>query len=286
MRHLPPCMKILLLGSTGLVGSAISSVGRGLGHEMITPSHTECDITNPASVQACVQKHHPEIILNATGYTKVDNAESRPDDAFAINQIGVRHIVDAIQKMNITLIHFSTDYVFDGTKESGYAESDAPAPLSIYGKSKLESEKEITSRLSCYFLIRTSWVFGPGGKNFVDTMLGLAEKGQPEIRVVNDQYGCPTYTPDLAKAVFDLLPTQKYGIYHLVNSESTSWYEFAREIFHELGVPQKIIPISSEELKRPAKRPTHSVLRNTKTPPLRPWKEALADYLMNKEIIL
>lgn len=254
-------------------------------HETISLSHDDCDITNKKSIETALRSHKPEIVINATGYTAVDRAEDEKDRAFAVNAEGVLNLCKILALQEIPLVHFSTDYVFDGKKSEGYAESDSPSPISVYGASKAEAEQAILKNLKNYFLIRTAWLYGPGGKNFVDTMLTLAEEGKP-LKIVNDQRGNPTYTLDLAQAVLRLLNGKAYGIYHIVNEGDCAWYEFAVEIFRQLGVPQEIIPIASEELNRKAQRPKYSMLRNTKLPKLRPWKEALSSYLQKKEFLL
>lgn len=278
-------MKMLLFGKTGLLGNALFDVFSPI-HELIAPSHQECDITQSESIEKWLTKSSPEMVINATGYTAVDRAEQEKEKAFQINAHGVSQLAQSLAQKNIPLIHFSTDYVFDGKNPHGYRENDPPTPLSGYGFSKALGEAEIQKHGKKYYLIRTSWLFGPHGKNFVDSLLERIEKGEKEIRVVSDQRGCPTFTLDLAKAVFNLLQSAPYGIYHLVNEGSCTWYEFAKEIFAQLGIPQKIIPISSAELSRPAKRPSSSLLLNTKFTHLRPWRKALEAYLKEKTVIL
>lgn len=279
-------MNILLLGKSGLLGQALFRVFSN-HHVIIAPTHNECDVTDKNQLEVFISKQSVDVVLNATGYAKVDDAEQNRDAAFLLNATAVKYLCQILAPKNIPLVHFSTDYVFDGTKNEGYTESDSPAPLSVYGASKAEGEKEILKSLKAFYLIRTSWIFGPGGKNFVDTMIELRHKNpEKPFEVVNDQKGCPTYTFDLAQAVFRLLETKNYGIYHIVNGGNCTWFEFAQEIFQQLGVPQEILPITSEQLNRPAKRPACSILQNTKLEPLRPWKQALADYLMNKTLIL
>lgn len=279
-------MKILLLGKTGLLGKAILSAFEG-HHNVTATEHTECDVTDVNSIEHWVSEISPELVINATGYTAVDRAEEERDRAFCVNADGVGNLCKILAPKNIPLIHFSTDYVFDGEKKEGYGECDSPSPVSVYGASKAGGESEIQKNLVNFYLIRTAWLFGPGGKNFVDTMLSMVEEGRERIlKIVNDQMGNPTYTADLAQAVLRLLNGAPYGIYHIVNTGDCSWYDFASEIFHQLGLPQKIIPITSKELNRAAVRPHYSILRSTKLPPLRHWKEALADYLQNKALIL
>lgn len=278
-------MKILLLGKNGLLGSAIVKANQS--HEIIGLSHSECDICNTAEVAAQITKVSPDIVINATGYTAVDKAETEADKAFDINAKAVGELSKILAKKNIPLVHFSTDYIFNGKNPNGYKETDLPSPLSVYGKSKAAGEVEIFKNLKNFYLIRTSWLYGEGGKNFVDTMIELHRnnKGKP-LKVVSDQRGCPTYTNDLADAIFRLIKAKKYGIFHLTNDEACSWYEFAIEIFKELGVNQPVIPITTEELNRPAARPKNSILFNTKSEKLRHWKLALKDYLSNKTLIL
>lgn len=278
-------MKVLLLGKTGLLGSALFEAFAKAGHQVIAPAHVEFDIEKKKSVQEGIERIAPELVVNAVGYTNVDKAEQDQEHAFQLNSNGVAHLAYALHGTKIPLVHFSTDYIFEGTNSQGYLESDAPAPLSIYGASKAAGEFEVMSSLSHFYIVRTSWLFGPGGKNFVDTMLALGEKGDP-LRVVTDQIGNPTYTPDLAQGVLRLLKGLPYGTYHMVNEGDTSWYDFAVEIFHQLGVPQKIVPITTAEFGRPAKRPHYSMLRSTKIPYLRPWKEALEAHLTDKQLII
>lgn len=279
-------MKILLLGKSGLLGQALEKVLREFC-EIRALGHQECDITDTKSLEKQIISAQPDIIINATGYTAVDDAEKYKNEAFKINSEAVGNIAKIAAKKNISLVHFSTDYVFDGEKCEGYAETDSPAPISVYGDSKASGEQEIIRTAKKFWLVRTAWLYGPGGKNFVDTIINLMHKneGKP-LRIVNDQIGNPTLTLDLAQAVLGLLETKNYGIYHIVNSGQCSWYEFAQEIFRILGIPQKIIPITSSELNRPAPRPKYSILKNSKTTPLRPWQEALKEYLKVKTLIL
>lgn len=279
-------MKILLFGKTGLLGHALFEILHR-EHQLAAPTHEECDLTNFSTVEKVIVKETPEIIINATGFTKVDEAETKISEVFIINRDAVAHLAGLCAKRNIPLVHFSTDYVFNGENKDGYFENDTPSPLSVYGKSKAEGEKVLLSNLSHFFLIRTAWLFGPGGRNFVDTVIDLAHKNQgTPLTIVNDQKGNPTYTLDLASALSSLLKTKNYGIYHIVNSGVCTWYGFAEEIFKLLGVPQRITAISSKTLNRPAKRPPYSILKSRISPPLRSWQEALASYLQEKTIIL
>ena len=270
----------------------------GTSFHIIAYGRGELDITNKKSVHEKIQKLKPEVVINATGYTNVDGAETEREKAFAVNAEGVWYVAEICAQVKATLFHFSTDYIFDGKEPEGYREDDTAHinPLNVYGDSKRAGELRIENKELNYFIIRTSWLYGAGGKNFVDTLLTRARDGQMEFKVVNDQFGKPTYTGDLAEQVLWLIERRgelKSGIYHCANEINSithsvagiSWYDFAREIFkqaHELGIIKKaplVVPCATFEFQRPAKRPQYSVLRNTKLSPMREWKGALRDYL-------
>ena len=251
------------------------------------------DITDSTRTYREVTRINPDIVIHTAAYTDVDGAETNTDLAFRVNALGTRNIALACQRFDTELLYISTDFVFDGEKGEPYLEFDRPNPQSIYGKSKYWGELYIDSLLNRFYIVRSSWLFGKNGKNFVTTMLNLA-KQKKEIEVVNDQIGSPTYTKDLARAIAQLIGREGkdsitraslYGIWHITNSGQCSWYEFAGEILQDSDVLLK--PITSEELNRPAKRPKFSVLENSVRKlqgwkSLRHWKEALKDYL--KEI--
>jgi len=298
-------MRILITGACGMLGRDIVEV-LSVGHELylldVKPfpvslssqfSTLPLDITDGEKTYRQVTKINPDIVIHTAAYTDVDGCETNRDLAFRINGLGTRNIALTCQRFDTELLYISTDYVFDGEKGEPYAEFDRPNPQSIYAKSKYWGELYINSLSNRFYIIRSSWLFGKNGKNFVTTILNLA-KEKKEIEVVNDQIGSPTYTKDLARAIAQLIGAERedssnranlYGIWHITNSGQCSWYEFAREILQGSGVLVK--PISSEKLNRPAKRPKFSVLDNyvwrlQGWEPLRYWKEALKDYL--KEI--
>ena len=222
-------------------------------------------------------------MVNAAAYTAVDDCETHFDEAYAVNAIGPKNLAIACKKQDIPLVHISTDYVFDGSKRTPLIETDKLGPQSAYGKTKLEGEKFIQENTDKYFILRTAWLYGLHGNNFVKTMLDLAET-HDEITVVNDQIGSPTYSLDLAVAITNLLHSDKYGIYHVTNEGEISWYEFAKLIFELSNVDVNVIPVSTEEFPRPAPRPHYSVLDNKKWNasgfvPMRDYKEALGSYL-------
>ena len=234
---------------------------------------------------------HPEWILNCAAYTAVDLAEDERESAFAINAAGPLNLARAAQMAGAALVHISTDYVFNGEKGADYDEDDAPAPVNTYGKSKLEGEIAVRGTLERYFIIRSAWMYGRNGKNFVDTMLRIFQERQ-EVRIVSDQTGNPTYALDLAQVLVALVSRQdhRYGTYHFTNEGRTSWYDFARAIYEEallLGRLDRkvgIVPITTEEYPTKARRPRSSCLSKEKIKrelaiPLRGWREALRSYL-------
>ncbi|MFH1338466.1 MAG: dTDP-4-dehydrorhamnose reductase [Candidatus Omnitrophota bacterium] len=254
----------------------------------LNPQHfIQCDITDKDKVAASINKVKPDLIIHAAAYTDVDGCELNPEKAFAVNAKGTENIAQAAKESDAALFYISTDYVFDGKKDKPYTEADAPNPINIYGKSKLEGEKAVRSLLDKYFILRTSWLFGPGGKNFVTTILNKAGESR-ELRVVDDQIGSPTYTLDLADAVKNLLSmlaANLYGIYHITNGGGCSWCEFAKKIVLLSNLKTQILPITSEESNRPAPRPKMSLLDNSKLIVtfklrLRPWQEALRDFMV------
>lgn len=268
-------MKILILGSEGMLGTALMRVfPDAIGYDK-----NELDITDHDALHDALYEREPDFVINAAAYTNVDNAESEPALAALVNGKAPLYIAEICRDISATLVHFSTDYVFDGKNPDGYNEEDEPNPINTYGRSKLLGEKAIQENLGHYFIVRTSWLFGPNGKNFVDTMLKLG-RDKKELKVTDDQIGKPTYTFDLADAVQKLITHDfSYGIYHITNEDAVSWHNFACEIFNEVGLKVNVKAISSDELDRPAERPLCSILKNNKFPLLRSHKSALAEYL-------
>jgi dTDP-4-dehydrorhamnose reductase len=243
----------------------------------------ELDITDTHAVSTLVESISPELIINCAAYTRVDDAEVEEAKALQVNGNGVRNLCTACLSMNIHLLHFSTDYVFDGTKPTPYTIHDKPNPINAYGRSKLAGEKHILKLLDQFYIVRTSWLFGLHGNNFIETMLGLA-KSKKSINVVNDQSGCPTWTVHLSEAIADLIATKRYGSYNITNSGSVTWYDFAREIFRLSGIDIKVTPVTSGRFPRPARRPANSVLDPNPLPDvlkreMPTWQQALKEYL-------
>lgn len=275
-------MKILITGSNGMLGHDLIDVLKSK-HELILTTSKTLDITDKDNTIEFIKENKPDIVINSAAYTDVDGCETNQDLAYGVNGDGVRNLALGCKEVDCPLVHVSTDYVFDGTARDPIEEDGEIGPISVYGKSKLRGEEAIQDILDKYFIIRTAWLYGINGKNFPKTMLELAQN-HSEITVVYDEVGTPTYTPDLAYGISQLIETDYYGIYHLTNSGQCSWCEFARYIFEIAGCDVKVIPVTASEFSRPAPRPSYSVLRNKKWiengfEPLRSYKEAIKDYI-------
>jgi len=292
-------MRILILGGKGNLGSQLSKKLKESENEIIDWGRNEIDITDKELINKKINDIKPEIIINTAAYNAVDKCEESEEEfriAKKINGDAVGYLADASIRNKSLLVHYSTDYVFDGKQIEGYREIYTPNPINKYGKTKLMGEKELISRSGKglkFYLIRTSKLFGPKGKSekskssFFDIMLKLA-KEKNIIDVVDEEVSCFTYAPDLARATKDLIESDKacpersrrrYGIYHLVNSGACTWYEAAKELFRQANINIRVNPVSSENFSRPAKRPKYSVLLNTKLSELRSWQETLREYL-------
>jgi dTDP-4-dehydrorhamnose reductase len=291
--------RVLITGSSGMLGVNLSTELDGSYeiHGMdiascrqpIAERFHECDITDRKGVSDVVVTLKPDIVVHMAAWTDVDGCELDSRKAYEINSNGTDNVAFACKSSGATLVYISTDFVFDGKKKAPYKEEDDTAPLSVYGLTKLKGEEAVRKRLKGYFILRTSWLFGACGKNFVDTIIDKARSGAT-LKVVDDQVGSPTYTKDLAKAIHILMGKSEYGIYHVSNSGSVSWYDYARAIISASHLSAKVEPISSGELGRPAKRPAMSVLDNSKFVQLtgyrmRPWKEAVEEYILQKKTV-
>jgi dTDP-4-dehydrorhamnose reductase len=279
-------MKVLITGAGGMLGMAVSPCLESRGHEVIDMPKEQLDITNFAHVRDVLSTHKKlDLVIHCAAYTKVDQAESEASLAYLINGYGTENLAVVCNALNLPLLYVSTDYVFDGEQTQPYTTWDATRPLSIYGKSKLSGERAVMRHLSRFYIVRTSWLYGPHGKNFVETILGLAEK-QDQLRVVSDQFGSPTCTLSLAEIIADLVPTQRYGVYHATDDGVTNWCEFARAIVHDRV---KVVPIETKDMPRPATRPKFSVLDKTTLihtigRELPTWQESLNAYLQLRAI--
>ena len=271
-------MKILLTGAAGQLGRQIQAQGRG--HAITALTRQDLDIANLAGVREAVRAHKPDLVLNAAAFNDVDRAESDQDAAILGNSVGPRNLALAAAEVGASILHVSTDYVFDGGKSTPYHEYDAPAPLSNYAKSKLAGEIAVRELNPRHYIVRTAWVYEPKGNNFPKTLYFLALKHK-EVKVVNDVMGSPTSAAHLARAILTLIETGAFGTYHLAGAgEGASWFDLATCFFRELHLDTVVLPVPSSEFPRPAPRPRYSVLRTIQAPQilLPPWQEGVAEF--------
>jgi dTDP-4-dehydrorhamnose reductase len=273
--------KILILGSKGMLGQELVRV---FGNDAIGWDRSDVDVADGESLKLKVGSLKPSVIINCVAYNDVDGAEDNREAAMKMNAEVPGNLAAITKDLDITLVHFSTNYVFDGAKGE-YQESDGPHPLSIYAESKYQGELAVQKNTGKFYIIRTAVIFGPKGesalskRSFVGLMLDLSAKSDT-IKAVSDEVNSITYAADLATAVKGIIGNrQPYGIYHFTNSGSASWYDLAKEIFAITGKQINVLPVPSSAFPRKAKRPAKSILLNTKLPPLRPWQEALKEYL-------
>lgn len=274
-------MKLLVTGAGGMLGQALSACLKSRGHNVIAVPKERLDVTNYSQCLEFIEEQKPDLIVHCGAYTKVDQAESEPNLAYHINGYGTENLAVACNIFNKPMLYFSSDYVFDGEQNQPYTPWDATRPISIYGKSKLAGEKAVQRHLQRFYIVRTSWLYGPNGKNFVDTISSMAND-RKTLRVVSDQIGTPTCTLSLSETVADLITTGRWGVYHGTDDGITSWYEFAKEILRDRD--NEIIPIATNEMPRPATRPKYSVLDKTTListigRELPPWQESLKTYM-------
>jgi dTDP-4-dehydrorhamnose reductase len=276
-------VRLIVTGAGGMLGHDVTRVAEQAGHDVTALTREDLDITEAAAVEEAVLSEQPEAIVNCAAWTDVDGAESDLEGAIAVNGAGAANIAAAADRIGSKVVLPSTDYVFDGTKEQPYFESDEVNPLSAYGKSKLAGEVETTAHNPRHFIVRASWLFGVNGKNFVDTMLDLG-RTLDEVVVVKDQIGCPTYTGHLAESLVRLVEWGDYGVYHMAGAGECSWYEFAIEIFRQAGIACRVLSTTTEMLGRPAPRPAYSVLATEREATIRlpDWQQGLAAFLAER----
>lgn len=287
-------MKFIVLGALGMLGSDLTQVLIKRGHDVVAFSSQQCDITSRSSITAALMPHIEscDMVLNCAAYTQVDNCEIQPKKAFEVNAGGVGYLVDFTTLFNVTLVHFSTDYVFNGKKKYPYNEHDIPDPISVYGESKLEGESAIVEHKSNYYIFRVQWLYGQFGGHFIQTILNLA-KDKEELSIVNDQWGSPSSTLDISRCLESFL-TQKttpaFGVYHIANQGYTTWFDLASYVLSLTQSTCRVIPTTSDQFKRPAARPQNGRLNCDKflsasgAHPLE-WKEAVREYLTITHLI-
>lgn len=275
-------MKVLVTGVKGQLGYDVVKDLQKRGHEPIGVDREEMDLMNNDAIREFIMKTRPEAMIHCAAYTAVDKAEEEAEICYQVNAEATKVIAECAKKLDITLIYISTDYVFDGTKEGKYVETDLPNPINVYGASKLLGEQYVQQLLEKYYIVRISWVFGENGNNFIKTMRRLGSE-RDELNIIDDQVGSPTYTADLAPLLVNMMETNKYGIYHATNEGTCSWFEFANEIFKQSNIEVKTNPITTDQYPTAAKRPMNSRMSKTKLKAngfnlLPTWKEALANY--------
>jgi dTDP-4-dehydrorhamnose reductase len=276
-------MKLMVTGAGGMLGHDVVRLAENMRHQVVALTHDDLDVSDPAKVERLITRERPGAVINCAAWTNVDAAEDSEHDASVINSQGAGFVAGAAAKVDAKIIYPSTDYVFNGTG-GPYGESDDPDPINAYGRTKLAGERATSLVNGRSFIVRTSWLFGPHGGNFVETMLRLGEGGGPVV-VVHDQVGCPTYTGHLAVGLLRLVDSSAYGIHHMAGEGSCSWYEFAMEIFRQAEVVTRVMASTTDMMERPAKRPANSVLISRRSAPIKlpTWQRGLSDYLARRE---
>ncbi len=276
-------MKVLVTGAAGMLGHDVMLAAGNAGHQVIGFGHTELDIADEAAVSAKVEGERPDVVINCAAWTDVDGAEEHEQEATRINGGAAGNVAAAAASVGASVVYVGSDYVFDGSKGAPYVETDQTAPLSAYGRSKLAGEEATRAANKRHFVVRSAWLFGSGGPNFVETMLRLAAD-HGEVLVVRDQVGSPTYTWHLAYGIVRLIEGVEFGIHHMAAAGACSWYEFAREIFDQAKVECKVMSATTEMLGRPAPRPAYSALSSQREHAIElpSWQDGLAAYLSQR----
>jgi dTDP-4-dehydrorhamnose reductase len=277
-------VKLLVAGAAGMLGRDVMLAAGNAGHDVVGFGRAELDVTDAAGLEKKFDLERPDVVINCAAWTDVDGAEESEQAAFAVNGSGAGNVAAAAGRIGASVVYVSSDYVFDGAKGAAYGESDQPAPLSAYGRTKLAGEEATVAANKRHFVVRSAWLFGIGGANFVETMLRLAGSGN-EVLVVRDQVGSPTYTWHLAYGIVRLIEGIEFGIHHMAAAGQCSWYEFAREIFEQAKVECKVLSITTEEFGRPAPRPPFSALTSQREHAIRlpSWQDGLAGYLAQRQ---
>ena len=277
-------MKLLVTGAAGMLGRDVMLAAGNAGHDVVGFGRAELDVTDAGAVEKKLGLEHPDVVIHCAAWTDVDGAEEAEEAAMAVNGIGAGKVAATAAAIGAAVVYISSDYVFDGAKGAPYMESDQPAPLSAYGRTKLAGEEATAAANRRHFIVRSSGLFGVGGSNFVETMLRLAAD-HGEVLVVRDQVSSPTYSWHLAYAIVRLIEGIEYGIHHMAAAGACSWYEFAREIFEQAKVDCKVLSATTEMLGRPAARPPCSALASQREHAIRlpSWQDGLAAYLAQRQ---
>jgi dTDP-4-dehydrorhamnose reductase len=277
-------LKVLVTGAAGMLGRDVMLAAGNAGHDVVGFGHAELDIADASVVDKKFDLERPDVVINCAAWTDVDGAEEAEEAAFAVNGTGAGNVSAAAAAVGASVVYVSSDYVFDGAKGAPYIETDQPAPLSAYGRTKLAGEEATAAANKRHFIVRSSWLFGIGGGNFVETMLRLAAL-QNEVLVVRDQVGSPTYTWHLAYGLVRLIEGIEFGIHHMAAGGHCSWYDFAREIFEQARVECKVLSSTTEMMGRPAPRPAYSALVSGRRHAIElpTWQDGLAGYLAQRQ---
>jgi len=269
-------LKLLITGAQGQLGQALQT--RFIDHEVVAWGSHDLDISQLEHVRQALNHIRPDMVLNAAAFTQVDHAETHQEAAYRGNALGPRNLALATHERDIPLVHFSTDYVFDGQQSRPYHEFDRPNPLSVYGQSKLAGEEQVKTGNPRHFIIRTAWLYHIIGKSFPQTILHLARQGP--VRVVSDQFGSPTFAPHLAQAISQLIETDAFGTYHLAGAGGTSWYDFTKALYQALDIRATVLPITTAEYPLPAPRPLYAVLTSLQDPLIRlpSWQDGVQEF--------
>lgn len=282
--------KLLIIGSNGQLGSDMVQLSKQAGFNISALDFPDIDITDATQTDHHISNFKPDYIINCSAYTAVDNCETHQKEAFAVNALGPQNIAASANKNGAVLIHISTDYVFDGNKNGPYFENDPALPQTVYGRSKLEGERFIAEQMRNYMIFRIAWLYGINGTNFVKNIRNIAQKRLEEnkpLTVVNDQFGTPTYTREVCRQILSMIDKPYYGVFNCTNEGYCTWFEFAQKIVKAAGINVKLLPCTSEELARPAKRPFNSILENHRLKKLglnimNDWKTAFDEFLIDE----
>ena len=276
-------VKLLICGASGMLGQDVVRAAELAGHEVVTTGRNSLDVTDSEAVALTVERERPEAVVNCAAYTDVDGAEREREEAMRVNAGGARNVAAAAAGVGASVLYLSTDYVFDGSKDAPYVESDEPNPLGSYGASKLAGESETAAMNPRHHVVRTSWLFGTGGRNFVETMIEVGAR-EGEVTVVCDQVGSPTYTAHLAEGLVRMLDTRAHGLHHMSAAGECSWYDFAVAIFERAGVDCRVMSATTDELARPAPRPAYSVMDTQYEDAIHlpRWQDGLTYYLQER----
>lgn len=285
--------KILVIGCNGQLGQDMVLTFQSLDHQVLGLDFPEIDITQAAKLEEALNETHPDLVINCAAYTAVDACEENREKAYAANATGAGNLAIATKRIGASIVHISTDYVFDGSKAGAYVETDTPNPQSVYGQSKLEGERLVVSGNPKHFVLRIAWLYGNRGNNFAKTIRQVATRKAEEkssMKVVDDQIGSPTYTMEVCRQAVTLFEAEKFGLYHATAEGQCSWYDFAREIIASYGINVELLPCTTDEFPRAAPRPANSVLENQRLKQgglnvMKPWQEAFKEYLQEQRQI-